>query len=331
MSFITALRELAQINPEQLAHGIDHLVDLWERKHWYELGSGLCTLFRHPAATGSRIQIFHEAALHCFHVLDHFHFAEIVLATSEEYPNPVDAIDFLTNLCHQEPFDKPSEPTDLLNLRLVTLDTALGDFESALRRLLEIEARINEQTQLCVRSAFHRAQADLDLARGDLDSFYGDAFLYLSTARVTEDAGLAYELCRAGLLAERVCSFGELASHEILNSLVKTEHSWLRDLIMMLDKGESPSVDEFEHVFVPIIEASEVFGPHLQEIREKLALAVFLQLIFERDFHSRVLSFQEIASRCHIAIDQVEYLVLKALSTEIIRGIVDEVDCLYRT
>jgi 26S proteasome regulatory subunit N9 len=326
MSLADQFREISQLNPVILQSISDRLADFCDRRHWHELGETLCELFHHPDLRGWLIRIFQTTAIHCADNIDPFHYADVVLVTSEEFATPAESIDFLNGVKSRRPFNNTSQPTDLLCLRIVTLQTAMGDFEVALKLLLEIGARINDQTALSVRSAFHRAQSSLDLARNDLDAFYENAFLYLSTAGVKHDPELAYELCRAALLAERVCSFGELAAHPILNSLENTEHAWLCQLIIMLERGDSKSVDDFEREFVPLICQSEVFGPCLEEIREKVAIAVFLQLIFERDYRSRVLSFAEIANRCHIEIDQVEFLVLKAMSTEIIRGIVDEVE-----
>jgi 26S proteasome regulatory subunit N9 len=177
-----------------------------------------------------------------------------------------------------------------------------------------------------IRASFHLAQSHLDKARGDYDAFYEHAFLYLSTAEPHTDPALAYDLCVAAILAEDVCSFGELAAHPILDSLAGTDDAWLGDLIRLLDGGAPSSVGVFAERFVPLVEQSETFRAHLGTIARKVSLAVFGQLIFQRPFNSRVFSFEEIADACQIEIGKVEHLVLKALATDIIRGTIDEVE-----
>jgi 26S proteasome regulatory subunit N9 len=251
----------------------------------------------------------------------------VILATADEFACAEDALAFLESkeVGGAKIFARQPEPRDLLSLRCVALWTRLGDFEQALKGLQEVEARLSEASAHAVRSAFYAAQTGLDKARGDYDAFYAHAFLFLSTAGVAADAALAYDLCVAALLADNVCSFGELAAHPIIGSL-DGAHAWLRDLIALLDRGDARSIDEFNGSFAPRLRASEVFAPFFAKVQRKLAIAVLLEVIFQRPFDSRVFAFDEIAAVCHIEKDEVELLVLKALATDIIRGTVDEVE-----
>jgi 26S proteasome regulatory subunit N9 len=321
------LREIAAADPDTLFPLVSQIGDFVSSRRWYELGARLVTLLQQDAVSGSRRLIFESVIYRHCELIDPFHYAELILSVASEAATPDDALDFLCakNIRDTKLFDRNPQPKDLLNLRCVRLHTEKGDFESALKLLLEIESRISEATPLVVRSSFHSAQSNLDKARGDCDAFCAHAFLYLSTAGPIADAALARDLCVAALLSDGVCSFGELAAHSIVKSLADTESQWLLDLVMLLGRGDPDSVAVFAETFVPLIQESDVFAPHIDAIQRKLSLAVFLQVIFQRPFDSRVFSFNEIAEACHIPKDQVELLVLKALATDIIQGSLDEV------
>ena len=49
-------------------------------------------------------------------------------------------------------------------------------------------------------------------------------------------------------------------------------------------------------------------------------------MIFIRPFNSRIFTFDEVAQVCHLEKANVELLVMKALSAEIVKGQIDEVN-----
>lgn len=320
------LNQIISINPPVFETPINEIANLLQTKRWYELGEKLLAVLSQNEITGNRLLLFNTIIKPYADMLDPFHYAKILLIVSSEASNPDQALEFLNEKLNTPFFEKNPEPKDLLNLEIVVLHTQKGNFEEALSLLNKVEKSITETTALIVRSRFHKTQADLDKARADFDAFYEHALLYLSTSGCKSDFVLAYDLCMAALFSNNVCSFGELASHEILNSLLKTKDEWLRDLIILLDRGDSSSIPEFDERYAPIILQSAAFAQFLPRIRQKLALAVFLQLIFSRPFETRIFSFDQVANECHLQKDNVELLVMKALSSGIIKGEIDEVE-----
>ncbi|KAH0791906.1 PCI domain containing protein [Histomonas meleagridis] len=320
------MEQLVNVNPQLFTAPAEEIKSYINTKRWYELGLELLKLFSNEATLGYRMGVFEEIVKDCSLFLDPFHYANLALLVSDEIQDFSHGIDFLNQVLDNKRLDQYPEPRDLIILRIIELHTKNSNFESALQLLNEVEKRIGESTALVVRSSFHKTQANLDKARGDFDAFYEHAFLYLSTSKSTNDPILAYDMCVAALFSSNICSFGELASHPILNSLKGGENQWLYDLIMLLDRGDSSIIPEFEEKFAPIISQTEPFSGYLTTIQQKLALAVFLQIIFKQPFDSRVFTFDEITEGCHLRKDQVELLVMKALSSEIIKGVIDEVE-----
>lgn len=319
---VEALDSIVQIDPAKFGPLVQDIDGYVRTKHWCELGEKILELISDERLNGQYEIIYENFIKMFFEALEQLVRARIILQISTEMMTDK-ALEFLTNML--ENFQKFPEQ-DLLKLRIVFLHTERGEFEIALNLLNEIESNINDDTPLYLRAQFHRTQADLDKARGDFDAFYEHALLFLSTSGITDNHVLAFDLCMAALCSSRVCAFGELAAHPILNSLRNTPNEWLANLIMLLNSGETESIPEFNEKFAPVIQANDTFRAFLPIIQQKLALSVFLQLIFSRPFNTRVFSFSEISQTCHVAMDRVEILIMKALSADLVRGEIDQVD-----
>ena len=316
--------KVIQRNPTLLEPLFREADEFLQNKRWFELGQKIKFILELSDTNGDRLFIFNEFIAFFADALDPIELANILLLVSDEM-NTQAALDFLTEMLEKFK-DHNSEPALLIRMRIVLNHTQKGEFEIALNQLHEIEKLVTENTSSQVRSQFHKTQADLDKARGDFDSFYEHALYYLSTSHETNNHVLAYDLCMAALFSVKVCAFGELAAHPILDSLKNTPNDWLRNLILLLNRGETESIPEFNEKFAPIIMANDLFKEYITVIQQKLALSVFLQLIFAKPFDSRTFNFQEISDACHVPLDKVEILIMKALSTELIRGEIDEVE-----
>ena len=61
-------------------------------------------------------------------------------------------------------------------------------------------------------------------------------------------------------------------------------------------------------------------------MKQKVRIIAFLELLFAVDKNERSLSFERVASHCKLEVSDVEYLVMKAMSLELVKGVIDEVD-----
>lgn len=318
-------KPIVALNPEKLSEPVKVIGELTELKRWYELGLQLLLLFDMPEVSGHKKEIFDKVIFRQSALLDPFHFTRLVILAASEISDPSAGIAFLEELRDGKVFEKLPEPKDLLNLRIVEFLCAKSAFEDAHALLNSVESRVNSFTPVIIRSSLHRTQTILDKARNDWEGFYRHAFMFLSTSHNVKDPELAYNLCASALFADSVCSFGEVAAHPILESLAGTENAWLADLIKLLDVGSPESIETYNERFAPLIARSPVLGPHAAVVQRKLALSVFLEMIFERPFDQRTFTFQSISDACKIPKDRVEHMVLKAMATGVIRGTIDEV------
>ena len=319
------LKPLVALSPEKFSGKAKALEDMITAKQWYEFGLEMISVYSMPELAHHKKEIFDTLIVKYGASLDPFHFTSLVISTADDIGDPDAGLAFVKELRDGKLFEKLPQPRDLLNLRIVVFLSAKSQFEDALELLNTVEARVNTETPIVIRAALHKTQAVLDKARNDYDSFYAHALLHLSTSQVTNDPQLAYDLCAAALFANSICSFGEIAAHPVLDSLNGTENAWLGDLIRLMDKGSPESIDTYNERFAPLIAKSPVFSPHAAVVQRKMALSVFLELIFERPFDKRTFTFQTIADACRVPIDKVELLVLRAMATGVIRGTIDEI------
>lgn len=59
---------------------------------------------------------------------------------------------------------------------------------------------------------------------------------------------------------------------------------------------------------------------------QKVRILAFLELLFECGKDERCLTFTQIAQKCMVDKEDVEMLVMKAMSLELVKGDIDEVD-----
>ena len=57
-----------------------------------------------------------------------------------------------------------------------------------------------------------------------------------------------------------------------------------------------------------------------EEIKKKIVLLCLVTMVFERHPHDRILSFNEIATRTQIPLNQVEWVLMTAMSLGLIKG-----------
>jgi 26S proteasome regulatory subunit N9 len=128
------------------------------------------------------------------------------------------------------------------------------------------------------------------------------------------------------LLGKNIYNIMELLDKEILQSLVGTDFDWLHVLLNALGRG---LISDFERTIETHHEYITRFPNILKELgslQQKVRIISFLELLFEVDKDDRSLKFDRIAQHCKLDKGDVELLLMKALSLQLIRGNIDEVE-----
>ena len=166
----------------------------------------------------------------------------------------------------------------------------------------------------------------MDQAKHEFASYYKNALLYLACINVSdltneEQQTRAYDLSIAALVSENIYNFGELLLHPILDSLKNSPHSWLRQLLFTFNAGDLGAYD----VLAGNIAKNDLLKEHQTFLYQKISLAALTEAIFRRPPHDRSMSFSTIQEETKVEPNDIEHLIMKALSLGLLRGTIDQV------
>lgn len=183
-----------------------------------------------------------------------------------------------------------------------------------------------------VHASFYRVNADYFSAKEDYTSYYRNSLLYLACVQESELSSeetqhRAYNLSIAALVSDTIYNFGELLLHPILDVL-KPPHSqsWLRELLFAFNRGDLAAFDRLSNN----ISKDKNLESHRGFLYQKISLAALTELVFRRPPHDRAMTFQTISQETKVKPDEIEHLIMKALSLGLLRGKIDQVDEIAR-
>lgn len=302
--------------------------DFWERKLWHQLTDSLVEFFRMPESAPQRLAIFKTFVLSFADRINQLKFVSLGLMASTECGDDKERLAFLTSLADK--VDKPESQdayiyalADVANvkLRLQDLDGAQKDLASCQRVLDSFDS-----VETVVHASFYKVNADYYHSKQEFASFYKNALLYLACINLEdlqekERAERAYNLSVAALVSDSIYNFGELLLHPILDSLTETPHNWLRELLFAFNRGDLTAYD----VLAGNISKNKLLESHKVFLYQKISLSALTEMVFRRPPHDRSLAFSAIASETKVQPDEIEHLVMKALSLGLLRGSIDQV------
>ncbi|CAH1278554.1 unnamed protein product [Diabrotica balteata] len=162
--------------------------------------------------------------------------------------------------------------------------------------------------------------------QGNHAQYYRTALRYLGcieldTLTAEVKVQHAFFLGLAALLGEGVYNLGELLAHPVLESLKSTENAWLVELLYAFNSGNIKKFEAMKPQWEAIADlaAEELF------LRQKISLLCLMEMTFNRPSHNRQLTFAEIAKETKLPLNEIELLIMKALSQGLVKGAIDQV------
>lgn len=190
------------------------------------------------------------------------------------------------------------------------------------------DANANYYQVLAMLKPCHRFFTNETQRKFDFANYYRTALLYLacidlSTLPEVERHRRAYFLSVSALVSSSIYNFGELLLHPILDALAKNEDdAWLRELLFAYNRGDLTSYDTLSDN----ISDNKLLNDHSTHLRQKIYLAALTEAVFRRPPHDRTMTFATIAHETKVKPNEIEHLVMKALSLGLLRGTIDQVD-----
>lgn len=161
----------------------------------------------------------------------------------------------------------------------------------------------------------------------DFANYYRTALLYLACIDLSslsdeERHRRAYYLSVAALVSTSIYNFGELLLHPILDTLGRSEDdAWLRDLLFAYNRGDLAAYDFLSDN----IASNKLLNDNSDSLRQKIYLAALTEAVFRRPPHDRTMTFATISQETKVQPQEIEHLVMKALSLGLLRGTIDQV------
>lgn len=209
-----------------------------------------------------------------------------------------------------------------VKLRLHDLDGARQDLDKASNILDTFDSVETE-----VHAAFYKTNASQFQAKKDFAAYYKNALLYLACVELkslsSDECRIrAYDLSVAALVSDSIYNFGELLLHPILDFLKDTQHAWLRDLLFAYNRGDLVAYHSLSQNLAKV----PLLNEHKHFLLQKISLSALTEAVFRRPPHDRAMTFSQIESETRVPHDEIELLIMRALSLGLLKGKIDQVD-----
>ncbi|PWY98912.1 PCI-domain-containing protein [Testicularia cyperi] len=309
---------------------------LHDKKLWYQLTLTIEEFLSHPDSQVPPIQIeLYEKFVKRFSSkINQLQLAGIGVKVSRQFPDPSQALQFLEELVVKVDSPDAQDAYVYALMEAAHFKLLLGDTDGTKAAMEKCGSILDtfDSVENAVHASYYRVCGDFYKAKAEYANYYKNSLLYLACVNVDTDltdadrVQRAHDLSISALLGDTIYNFGELLLHPILTSLGQSAHSWLSDLLFAFNAGD---IGRFE-ALAPHLPKEPILAENLPFLRQKICLMALIESVFRRSADDRTISFDTIASETKLPVDEVEHLVMKALSLKLIKGSLDQVAQLAR-
>ncbi|UZJ53239.1 hypothetical protein CBS101457_002559 [Exobasidium rhododendri] len=316
--------------PEDLQPFYAKFRTLHSKKLWFQLTQAVESFMSHPSSANGtqRLDLYNNFIDNFSHRISHLRLVALAIIASKQYSEPASALQFLEKLA--EAVDNPDsqEAFVFVKMEAAHFKLILGDVDGtklAMDQCGKILDTFNT-VEKGVHASYYRVCGDFYKTKAEYASYYKNSLLYLACIDVEVDLKLddrvqrARDLALSALLGDTIYNFGELLLHPILTSLDTSSHAWLSTLLFSFNSGD---IGRFESL-IPHLSSEPILAENQPFLRQKICLMALIESVFRRASTDRTLSFETIAVETRLPRDEVEHLVMKALSLKLIKGTLDQ-------
>ena len=300
---------------------------------WYQLSENLILISLKPELQNSKdlIELYNGLIFFIESTMNPMKYLEFIQSMLKNYQdNMNEGLTFIENI---ESSHKNYKGEEKIFVKIIK-----GFCYLELNKMYELEEIVkntehdftgNIEIDTSLYSQYYKLSMLFYEKKQDYDKFYSNAFQYLAyeTKLSNEDKlNLCYKMCAAMLIGEKLYNFAELIEKDFFKLMKGTNYEWISNLILSFN---SAKVDQFLLMMEENkknIEQNQILKEKAEFLPIKIRIAALLDLIFQKNKAERTLTFEEIKKVCICNDDQIEYISMKALSLELIKGYIDEVD-----
>lgn len=298
--------------------------NLYGKKLWHQLTMKLLDYVKRPEAVNENLVEMYENFIIDFETrMNPFYLVEIIAHVVRQKKDPKEALEFLTGIKNKVKMNQDASLLCSIMMCRIKLDS--NDLAGVKAILEEISPLIDAETGVTpIHGRYFQLASDYHLLSGNHNEYYRNALRYLgctnlASENVQDMKNRAFALSLAALLGDAVFNFGELLQHPVIEH-VKTDFPWLYDLLFAFNSGNLAQFMALRPQWSkqPDLASEEV------RLRQKISLLCLMELTFNSQ--NGILTFQEIANASQLPVNEVELLVMRALSLKLVKGVIDEVD-----
>ncbi|XP_013785777.1 26S proteasome non-ATPase regulatory subunit 13-like [Limulus polyphemus] len=304
------------------------LEEYYNKRLWHQLTMKLLEFVKLPQLQNEDImlKLYMNFIVDFENKINLLSLVEIIYIVAKQIKDHDKCVDFVTKV--KEKVKARTEAVVLCNIIIGHLKLTKREMEGVKKILEETEELIDSLEGITsVHGRYYQLCSDYNQVIGNHAQYYREALRYLGCTELTdisaeEQVSRAFTLCLAALLGEGVYNFGELLAHPILDSLRGSDKQWVIDLLYAFNSG---NIDRFEEMKSSWKTQPDLAARELA-LRQKISLLCLMEMTFKRPGNHRILKFSDIASETKLPVEEVELLVMKALSLDLVRGAIDQVD-----
>ncbi|KAJ6788905.1 hypothetical protein PWT90_00116 [Aphanocladium album] len=324
------LAEQRDAAPEELQPLILDFENYWERKLWHQLTDALVQFFSDEGSAPQRLAFYRIFILKFADKINKLKLVDLALKAASQCKDNRERLEFLQSVVKKVDTEDSRDALVYASVAVAQVKLSLSELDEA-RKDLDAAERILDSldsVEVIVHAAFYDASASYYQRKMDFANYYRTALLYLacidlSTMPEDERHRRAYYLSVAALVSNSIYNFGELLLHPILDVLAQSEDdSWLRDLLFAYNRGDLAAYAALsDH-----IASNKLLNENSSHLKQKIYLAALTEAVFRRPPHDRAMSFATISHETKVRPDEIEHLIMKALSLGLLRGTIDQVN-----
>lgn len=212
--------------------------------------------------------------------------------------------------------------------RLYDCEEIINSLKLTLSKLFDVDKLIY--------SNFYKLSANFFFRKNNHDEFYNNSIQYLAYVKDVSDLAesekitLSYNMAVASLVGEKLFNFAELIEKDYFKSLQNSQYDWIYNLTLCFNSCKVDQFIKMMEQYKTQISTNETLKANIAFLQKKIKIAALLDLIFQRNKNERILSYKDVYTTCQCNPEEVELLVMKSLSLELIKGYIDEVIGMFK-
>eukprot|EP00331_Platyophrya_macrostoma_P005899 CAMPEP_0176423540 /NCGR_PEP_ID=MMETSP0127-20121128/10339_1 /TAXON_ID=938130 /ORGANISM="Platyophrya macrostoma, Strain WH" /LENGTH=383 /DNA_ID=CAMNT_0017804499 /DNA_START=30 /DNA_END=1181 /DNA_ORIENTATION=+ len=303
-------------------------------KLWYQLSMVLLKYIEEPSLqTGTHlIELYDGFVKEIEGYIDEIVCVQLASKASDQYQGLENKLNFLKKINDTLLSDKAAKL--LLRTKMASHKLSHGNVDDAWTDIAEINKEIDNMSDLdsIVYSDYYYLASAYYKTKANYEEFYKNSLQYLaytheSKISAEQKRQISVDMGIACLVSDRIYNFSELLEQPVLRTLKEIpEHSWIYTLLETFNAGDISRFNDNMTKYKDLITGNMILNDHISTLKVKIKIMALLELIFNRPKNDRNVNFDTIAKVTGLKLAEVEPLVIKAMSKQLLKGTIDQVD-----